>query len=123
MKGREDIYFSYFWADLAADKNRSLPPADRKAYIAAYARPGRIKASWEYFKAFPQTAKEFAELAHTKLRTPVLSIGGEKSLGKELGEQVKLVATDATMVVLPDTGHWIMEERPKETMEALLKFL
>jgi len=54
---------------------------------------------------------------------PVLSIGGEKSLGKELGEQVKLVATDAPMVVLPDTGHWIMEERPKETMEALLKFL
>jgi pimeloyl-ACP methyl ester carboxylesterase len=62
-------------------------------------------------------------LAQTKLRMPVLSIGGEKSLGKELGEQVKLVATDATMVVLPDTGHWIMEERPKETMEALLKFL
>ena len=62
-------------------------------------------------------------MPQTKLRMPVLSIGGEKSLGKELGEQVKLVATEATMVVLPDTGHWIMEERPKETMEALLKFL
>jgi pimeloyl-ACP methyl ester carboxylesterase len=26
-------------------------------------------------------------------------------------------------VVLPDTGHWIMEERPQETMAALVRFL
>jgi len=25
--------------------------------------------------------------------------------------------------VLKDTGHWVLEERPKETTEALLKFL
>jgi pimeloyl-ACP methyl ester carboxylesterase len=123
VKGREDLYFSYFWDDLAADKNRSLPPADRKAYVAAYSRPGRMHAAWEYFVAFPPAAKEFAELARTKLTMPVLSIGGENSLGKELGEQVKLVGTDVTVVVLPDTGHWIMEERPKETMDALVKFL
>jgi pimeloyl-ACP methyl ester carboxylesterase len=53
----------------------------------------------------------------------VLAIGGEKANGKALGEQVKLVATDATVVVLKNTGHWVMEENPKETTEALLKFL
>jgi len=25
--------------------------------------------------------------------------------------------------VLNDTGHWILEEKPKETTEALVKFL
>jgi len=25
--------------------------------------------------------------------------------------------------VLKDTGHWILEERPKETIDALVKFL
>jgi pimeloyl-ACP methyl ester carboxylesterase len=54
---------------------------------------------------------------------PVLSIGGEKSLGTELAEQMKLVATDVTVLVLKDTGHWILEERPKETTDALVKFL
>ena len=54
---------------------------------------------------------------------PVLSIGGEKSLGNQLGEQMKLVATNVTVVVLKDTGHWILEERPKETTDALVKFL
>jgi pimeloyl-ACP methyl ester carboxylesterase len=54
---------------------------------------------------------------------PVLSIGGDKSLGEALGHQVKLVATDVTVIVLKDTGHWVLEERPKETTEALEKFL
>jgi pimeloyl-ACP methyl ester carboxylesterase len=54
---------------------------------------------------------------------PVLSIGGEKSLGKELGEQAKLVADNPTVIVLPNAGHWILEEKQKETTDALLKFL
>jgi pimeloyl-ACP methyl ester carboxylesterase len=29
VTGREAIYFSFFWDDLAADRNRSLPQADR----------------------------------------------------------------------------------------------
>jgi pimeloyl-ACP methyl ester carboxylesterase len=123
VKGRENIYFAYFWNDLAADKNRSLPVADREAYVTAYARAGRMRAAWAYFDSFPQTAKDFAQLAQTKLTMPVFSIGGEKSLGDALGQQMKLVATDVTVVVLKDTGHWIMEERPKETMDALVKFL
>jgi pimeloyl-ACP methyl ester carboxylesterase len=36
---------------------------------------------------------------------------------------MKLVGTNVTVIVLKDTGHWLMEERPKETMDALLKFL
>jgi pimeloyl-ACP methyl ester carboxylesterase len=123
VKGREQTYFTYFWNDLAADKNRSLPQADRSAYIAAYARPGRMKAAWAYFDSFPQAAKDFAQLSQMKLTMPVLSIGGDKSLGEALAQQMKLVATDVTVVVLKDAGHWIMEERPKETMDALVKFL
>jgi len=54
---------------------------------------------------------------------PVLTIGGERANGALLGEQMKVVATDATTVLLKDTGHWVLEERPKETTEALVKFL
>ena len=123
VSGRERIYFSYFWNDLAADKTRSLPAADREAYIAAYSRPGRMRAGWAYFAAWPQTAKDFELLAQTRLTMPVLAIGGEQSLGEVLGKQMKVVASDVTIVVLKDTGHWVMEERPKETIDALTKFL
>jgi len=36
---------------------------------------------------------------------------------------MKIVATDATVVVLKNTGHWVLEENPKETTDALMKFL
>jgi pimeloyl-ACP methyl ester carboxylesterase len=123
VQGRERTYFEHYWNNFAADKTRSLPEADRKAYTAAYARPGRMRAGWAYFVSFPQAAKDFAQLAQTRLSMPVLSIGGEKSLGEFLGNQMKLVASDVTVVVLKDTGHWILEENPKETTAALVKFL
>jgi pimeloyl-ACP methyl ester carboxylesterase len=123
VKGRERTYFEYFWNVLAADKTRSLPEADRKAYTDAYSRPRRMHAGWAYFASWPQLAKDFAQLSQTKLTMPVLSIGGEKSLGNQLAEQMKLVADNVTVVVLKDTGHWISEERPQETTDALMKFL
>lgn len=123
VQGRERTYFDYFWNDFAADKTHSIPEADRKAYTAAYSRPGRMHAGWAYFVSFQQAAKDFAQLSQTKLTFPVLTIGGEKSLGEPLGQQTKLVATNVTVVVLKNTGHWVLEENPKETTDALVKFL
>src|SRR5579859_1886429 len=123
VKGREKIYFAYFWNDLAADKTRSLSAADRKAYVEAYSRPGRMRAGWAYFAAWPDTAKDFAQMAKTKLTMPALSIAGEKASAAILGPQMRLVATTITAVDLKDTGHWLMEERPQETMEAVIAFL
>ena len=123
VRGRERTYFEHFWNDFAADRTRSIPEADRAAYAAAYARPGRMRAGWAYFVSFQKAAADFARLAQTKLTMPVLSIGGEKANGEALGKQAKLVATDSTLVVLKDTGHWVLEERPAETTDALLKFM
>ena len=123
VRGRERTYFEHFWNDFAADKTRSLPEADRQAYAAAYARPGRMRAAWAYFVSFQQAARDFARLSQTKLTMPVLSIGGEKANGVALGQQVQLVATNARSVTLPNTGHWVMEENPQATMDALVDFL
>ena len=120
---RERIYFEHFWNDFAADPSHSIPEADRQAYTAAYARPGRMRAGWAYFVSFSEAAKDFAELSRTKLTMPVLVIGGDRSLGDVLERQMKLVASDVKAVVLKDTGHWVLEERPHETTEALMSFL
>ena len=123
VHGRERTYFEHYWNDFAADRTHSIPEADRVAYTAAYARPGRMRAGWGYFVSFPQAAKDFAQLSQKKLTMPVLSIGGEKANGVLMGQQMKLVASDVTVIVLKNAGHWLMEEQQKETMDALLKFL
>ena len=123
VQGRERTYFEHFWNDFAADRARSIPEADRQAYAAAYSRPGRMRAGWAYFVSFQKAAADFAQLSKTKLTMPVLVVGGEKANGELLGKQLRLVAADVTVVVLKDTGHWVLEERPKETTDALVKFL
>jgi pimeloyl-ACP methyl ester carboxylesterase len=82
-----------------------------------------MRAGWAYFASWPDTARDFAQLAKTKLAMPVLSIAGEKASATILGPQMKLVATTVTVVDLKDTGHWLMEERPDDTMKALIAFL
>jgi len=67
--------------------------------------------------------KDFAQMAKTRLTMPVLSIAGEKASAAILGSQMKSVATDVKVINLESTGHWLMEERPKETMDALIAFL
>ena len=123
VRGRERTYFEHFWNDFAADKAHSIPGADRVAYTAAYSRPGRMHAGWAYFVSFPQAATDFAQLSQVKLTMPVLAIGGEKANGELLKQQMKLVATDVTVVVLKNCGHWVLEEQPRETIEAPVKFL
>ena len=123
VRGRERIYFEHFWNDFAAAKNHSLSEADRAAYTAAYSRPGRMRAGWAYFVFFTQAAKDFEQLSQTKLTMPVLVIGGEKANGEVLGAQAHAVASDVKVVVLKNTGHWVLEEKPTETTDALMSFL
>lgn len=123
VSGRERTYFEYYWNEFAADPKRSLSEADRRAYAAAYARPGRMRAAWAYFGSFPKTAIDFARFSRTPLPMPVLSIGGAKANGEALGRQVTRIASHAEAITLPDTGHWVIEERPRETADALVRFL
>jgi pimeloyl-ACP methyl ester carboxylesterase len=58
VSGRERTYFEHFWNGFAADKTRSIPAADRKAYARAYARPdGCVQGG--LFRLVPKTAKDF----------------------------------------------------------------
>lgn len=123
VQGRERVYFEHYWNNFAADRTRSLSEADREAYATAYARPGRMHAGWRYFESFPDTAASFSTMAKTKLSMPVLTIGGDRSLGVALGNQAKLVATNTRAVVIPNAGHWILEEQPAATLDALTAFL
>jgi pimeloyl-ACP methyl ester carboxylesterase len=52
-----------------------------------------------------------------------IEIGGDRLLGEALAAQMKLVATDVTVVIVHNSGHWIFEEQPKKTTAALVDFV
>lgn len=123
VAGRERIYLEHFWNDFAADRQHSLPETARRQYAAAYAQPGAVRAGFAWFKAFEQDAADFQQLAQTKLTMPVLVLSGEKSGGTFLIDQTKLVANDVTGKVIMGSGHWLMEEKPEETIPLLTAFV
>jgi pimeloyl-ACP methyl ester carboxylesterase len=123
VHGRERIYFEHFWNDFAANPKHSVPERDRRFYAKAYARPGGMRAGFEYFRAFEKDAEDFARFAQTPLPMPMLVLTGEKASGEFLIQQGRLVATNVEGVVIRNSGHWLMEEAPDQVIPKLVEFL
>jgi pimeloyl-ACP methyl ester carboxylesterase len=123
VHGRERIYFEHFWNDFAANPRHSVPERDRRIYAKAYARPGGMRAGFEYFRAFERDAQDFARFAQIPLPMPMLVLTGEKASGDFLIQQGRLVATNVEGVVVRNSGHWLMEEAPDQVIPKLVDFL
>ncbi|MFT3745899.1 MAG: alpha/beta hydrolase [Pyrinomonadaceae bacterium] len=122
VKGRERVFLSHFWDELAAN-DKGMSEESRVRYTKAYAKEGVMRAAFELFKAFNRAdAEDNRKFALTKLTMPVLTIAGDGSMGALLEGQAKMVATDVRSVVFANTGHWLTEERPAETKSELRKF-
>ena len=54
---------------------------------------------------------------------PVLAVGGEKSFGTMMATVMRFAARDVQEAIVPDAGHWIMEENPEATIQIVRGFL
>jgi pimeloyl-ACP methyl ester carboxylesterase len=123
VKGRERIYLDRFWNELSANP-KAIDAATREHYAALYARPGAMHSAFNQFAAFQQDAIDNQALAAKgKLTMPVLAIGGDKSFGSGMADDLRFVATDVTGIIIPNSGHWLMEEQPAATVTAIRTFL
>jgi len=123
VAGRERIYLDRFWNEFSADPNR-FSEAARNHYAELYALPGAMRSGFAQFAAFDQDAIDNrAFLAKGKLTMPVLAVGGERSFGTMMATVARFAASDVQEAVVPDSGHWIMEENPRATVQIVRRFL
>jgi pimeloyl-ACP methyl ester carboxylesterase len=123
VAGRERIYLDRFWNEFSATPAR-FSEAAREHYAKLYALPGAMHSGFAQFAAFDQDAIDNkAFMAKGKLKMPVLAVGGEKSFGPVMATVMRFAADDVHEAVVPDSGHWIMEENPKATIEIVRAFL
>ncbi|MGD0444407.1 MAG: alpha/beta hydrolase [Edaphobacter sp.] len=122
VQGRERIYLDRIWNDFSASPTQPDEPT-RKFYAAQYAKPGAMHAGFAHFKAFDQDAKDNQVFAQTKLTMPVLAIGAEKSFGPNEAVVFRNVATNVREAVVPNSGHWLMEESPAYTVALIRDYL
>jgi len=124
VAGRERIYLDRFWNEFSATPAR-FTEAARVHYAKLYAQPGAMHAGFSQFAAFDQDAVDNrAWLAgHGLLPMPVLALGGEKSFGPMMATVMRAGASNVTEGIVPDSGHWIMEENPAATVKLVRGFL
>jgi pimeloyl-ACP methyl ester carboxylesterase len=124
VAGRERIYLDRFYNELSSHPKR-IDEATRQHYAALYARPHAMHDAFEQFGAFNQDAIDNKALLAKggKLAMPVLALGGDKSFGAAEADTLRVVAANVTMGIIPDSGHWIMDENPKATTDFIVAFL
>ncbi|MFI5707226.1 alpha/beta fold hydrolase [Kribbella sp. NPDC051620] len=122
IRGREAEWIDGF-ADMVEYNKDGVTTADAKIYGRYMQRPGHLRASLEWFRAFNQDVADNAINGHTKLTMPVLALGAQYSWGPFVLNQVRDYATNVTGGVVENSGHWLFEEKPAELTTTLLTFL
>lgn len=123
VAGRERLYLDRFYNELSADP-KHIDEATRQHYAGLYSRPHALHDAFSQFEAFRQDALDNQKfLAEGKLTMPVLAIGGEKSFGIGFANEIGFAADNVRALSIADSGHWLMEEQPAATMDAIAAFL
>jgi pimeloyl-ACP methyl ester carboxylesterase len=124
VAGRERIYLDRFWNELSADP-KGIDEQTRQHYATLYARPHAMHDAFEQFGAFSEDAIDNKALLAKggKLAMPVLAIGAEKSFNTAMADDIRHVASNVQMGIVPHSGHWVMEENPTATVQLITDFL
>ena len=124
VAGKERFFFEHFIRVHAVNQEAFTPELlDR--YARSYAKPHSLNAAFEYYRALNETAKGNEPLSKTKLKMPVLAIGGggHGGMGQLQIDQLKEYAEDVTGEVVPNGGHWLPEECPDALNRLVVDFL
>ncbi|UJB31508.1 alpha/beta fold hydrolase [Chromobacterium sp. Beijing] len=119
IAGRERAYLDFMFQRWSWRRNRVAA----EVYIDAYSSPGGLRGGFAYYRAIPETIRQNQRRAQSKLAMPVLAIGAEHATGKAPLDTMRGRADDLRGVVIPDCGHFIMEEAADEFIAELLPFL
>jgi pimeloyl-ACP methyl ester carboxylesterase len=119
IAGRERAYLEFMFNRWSF--RRDCVAVD--VYIDAYAAPGGLRGGFAYYRAIPETIRQNQVRAQHKLAMPVLAIGAEHATGDAPLVTMRDNATDLQGAVVPDCGHFIMEEAPDAFIGHLLPFL
>ena len=116
--GKEREYLSWFYQNEAYNPAAITDDAINE-YVSHYSAPGGMRAGFESYRAVPQDVIQNQNYSKTNLTMPVLAIGAGYSpiLGGNVTMPaviygMKQLTQNVTGVVVPNSGHWIPEERP-----------
>jgi pimeloyl-ACP methyl ester carboxylesterase len=120
-QGKEALYVGW-WYKTKVYKPGSIPAGDVAAYVASYARPGRMNAAFDYCRNILVDVEFNKKNFTAKSSVRLLGVGGQYSI-PEMGESLKPYFQTTSSLVVADSGHFVPEEQPQALAKALKAFL
>ncbi len=107
----------------SAVQKSAFPPETLSLYRDAMSKPGALRASINYYRA--TFRNPFSTRASTTISAPTLLIWGDQdiALGIALTRGLEQWVPDLRIRHLPDSGHWVQQEKPEAVNALLLEFL
>jgi len=121
VTGRERTYLSWFYRSAAYNPGAITEP-EIDEYVRCYSAPGALRAGFEYYRAVLTDIEHNKENAKTKLKMPVLALGGDRGFGQAPLLSMRDLSDDVRGGVVEHCGHWMVEEQPGYLSEQLLSF-
>ncbi len=102
---------------------------DLEVYLQEFERNG-FQGGLNYYRVgmSPIYQNEMAVFAGKKIEVPCLFIAGDKDWGAHqspgaLGRMGEHATKYSGAIFVPGAGHWVMQEEPEQTVEAIVDFL
>jgi len=121
ITGRERTYLSWFYRSAAYNPEAITAP-EVDEYVRCYSAPGGLRAGFEYYRAIRTDIEHNKEYARTKLKMPVLALGGDRGFGQAPLLSMRELAENVRGGVIERCGHWIVEEQTAYLIEQLTTF-
>jgi pimeloyl-ACP methyl ester carboxylesterase/heme-degrading monooxygenase HmoA len=123
IRGREREFFRTFaFGDFVYQKD-----AFRKDHIDYYiynqARPGRLAAGFDYYRALAEAKAFFEKSVMPPWTFPALALDGDHSMRGLTAQSFCRVLPGINSVLVPECGHFIQEEQPNFLVNTLKEFL
>jgi len=128
VEGKERMYLSWFYHNLAYNPS-AITQTDIDEFVSHYSAPGGMRDGFNYFRAFPQDAIQNENYSKAKLKMPVLALGagfipgfgGNVTINYAL-YGMQALSQNVNGIQVPNSGHWIPEERPDVVIKLLDSF-
>jgi pimeloyl-ACP methyl ester carboxylesterase len=98
-------------------------------YVSAFEEAG-FRGGINYYRNFHRNWEITPQLTGVEVKQPVQFIAGEKDIviRGATAEQLTFMMNRATddlrdVTLIPNVGHWVQQEAPEETNQAMLRFL
>jgi pimeloyl-ACP methyl ester carboxylesterase len=117
VQGHQAEYFAFFYDTIAANPS-TIGREVRATYAEAYRSEASLGAGFDFYRAFPQDARDNRELGERgSTRTPLLYVRGGAGRS-DIDADVYAAGLrrsgveQLSLAVVPDAGHFIPEEAP-----------